>query len=370
MKILWLSWKDHEHPLAGGAEVVLRELNRRLVRDGHEVTVLTARYADASKTAKLDDTIVVRVGRNRYIHSFWALGRYLRRFKDKFDIVIEVVNTAPYFSALCGGSKPVYLFYHQLARDIWFYETPFPLNRLGYHVLEPFATRLLARSGAPAITVSDSTKQDLIRYGFKPESVRIISEGTELTPVKDLSSTKKFTRPTILSLGAIRPMKRTLDQVKAFEQAKRSNPNLQLILAGDNSSPYGRAVTQYCQQSHFAMDIQCLSRVSTRKKLDLMRRAHLITVTSIKEGWGLIVTEAASQGTPAVVYDVDGLRDSVRHEETGLITATKPEALAQGMVRLVDDQKLYQKLQNQAWTWSQTMTFDKAYQDFKGIVAI
>ncbi len=49
MNILWLTWKDYTHPLAGGAEVVLRELSRRLVADGHKVTFLTARHAGSAQ---------------------------------------------------------------------------------------------------------------------------------------------------------------------------------------------------------------------------------------------------------------------------------------------------------------------------------
>ena len=99
-----------------------------------------------------------------------------------------------------------------------------------------------------------------------------------------------------------------------------------------------------------------------------MQRAHVITVTSVKEGWGLIVTEAASQGTPAVVYDADGLRDSVRDGQTGLVTAPTPESMAQGVVHILEDKKIYRRLQKNAWQWSQEITFDKSYSDLKQVM--
>lgn len=368
MKILWLSWKDHAHPQAGGAEVVLRELNQRLCDDGHEVTILTADYAGTEKFSKLDGVNIIRIGRNRYTHSFRALSYYLRKLRGTYDIVIEVVNTAPYFSPLFGGQQSMYLFYHQLARDVWFHETTFPLSRFGFHVLEPMASRILARRNTKVITVSESTKQDLARFGFEPNNINIISEGTEIEPMPSLSATQKFTRPTLLSLGAIRPMKRTLDQVKAFELAKRVRPALRLVIAGDDSGSYGQKVMNYCKGSRFASDITCLGRVSIKEKLDLMRRSHLLMATSIKEGWGLTVTEAASQGTPAVVYDVDGLRDSVKHTETGLVTPPTPNALAQASVDLLDNESTYQAVRRQAWDHSKAITFDQSYKDFKEVV--
>ena len=38
----------------------------------------------------------------------------------------------------------------------------------------------------------------------------------------------------------------------------------------------------------------------------------------MREGWGLVVTQANAMGTPAIGYDVPGLRDSTRYDETGI----------------------------------------------------
>ena len=368
MNVLWLTWKDYTHPEAGGAEVVLRELSRRLVADGNNVTFLTARHTGSKAHELLDGIEVIRVGRNRYLHSLQALGYYVRRLRGKFDVVVEVVNTAPYFGVYFGGGAKTFLFYHQLAREIWFHETKPPLAHAGYHVLEPLATRLLARSSTPLITISNSTMQDLGRYGFRETQAHIITQGIELETLASLQGVRKFAHPTVLSLGAMRAMKRTLDQVRAFEIARRDQPDLKMILAGDTSGAYGQQVLDYIAHSEFAADITCEGRVSRERKIELMQRAHLICVTSIKEGWGLIVTEAASQGTPAVVYDVDGLRDSVRHEQTGLVVPPEPQSLAGGITRLLADRELYRKVRNAGWQWSKQLTFDQSYQDFKQIL--
>ena len=67
-----------------------------------------------------------------------------------------------------------------------------------------------------------------------------------------------------------------------------------------------------------------------------MARAHCLLVPSVREGWGLVVIEANSVGTPAVGYDVPGVRESIRHEETGLLAeAGKPSALAHQALVLV-----------------------------------
>ncbi len=75
-----------------------------------------------------------------------------------------------------------------------------------------------------------------------------------------------------------------------------------------------------------------------------------------------IVTEAASQGTPAVVYDVDGLRDSVRGGQTGtVVSENSPATLVQSIVRVLDDEKVYSRQRVAAWQWSKSINFDESY---------
>ena len=58
-----------------------------------------------------------------------------------------------------------------------------------------------------------------------------------------------------------------------------------------------------------------------------MSRSHVIVVASIREGWGLIVTESNAVGTPALVYDSPGLVDAVKINITGLVVPPKIENL-------------------------------------------
>lgn len=370
MKFLWLTWKDYTHPEAGGAEVILRELAKRLVNEGHEVTFLTVQHPGSEARESLDGIEVIRVGTNRYFHSFQALFYYLRRLRNKYDVIIEVINVAPYFCAWFKGRAQLHAFYHQLSRRNWFYEAPPPISYFGHYIMEPLATWLMAKARVPLITVSESTKRDLARYGWRHDNTHIISEGIELVPVASLDKVTKFDRPTVLSLGAFRSMKRTVDQIRAFEIAKQQLPDLQMKIAGSSAGQHGPTVLKAIANSPYKNDIEYLGKVSLEDKLKLMRQSHVITVTSVKEGWGLIVTEAASQGTPAVVYDVDGLRDSVKHAQTGLVTPENPVALAGAIVGLLSDQTYYARLQKKAWEWSRTITFDQCYQDFKRAVGL
>jgi glycosyltransferase involved in cell wall biosynthesis len=81
------------------------------------------------------------------------------------------------------------------------------------------------------------------------------------------------------------------------------------------------------------------------------------------------VTEANALGTPAIAYDVPGLRDSIRHDQTGLLTQPSPDALADAMIRLWVDRGLYKRLAARAIAWSSTFSFDNMTNAFESEVA-
>jgi glycosyltransferase involved in cell wall biosynthesis len=237
-----------------------------------------------------------------------------------------------------------------------------PFSFIGY-ILEPIFLWLLR--DRYVITESESTKQDMLRYGFTADRISVIPVCITSQPMKNLDEVVKFPQPTLLSLGTIRAMKRTLDQISAFEIAKKHIPNLRLKIAGSVSDSYGKKVLRRIATCAHSQDIEYLGRVNDSTKTELMQKSHLILVTSVKEGWGLIVTEANGQGTPAVVYDVDGLRDSVKNRETGLISKKNtPKELAEKIVEAMHSADDYARLRRNAWLYSQSLTLEECYQEF------
>jgi len=367
MNIVWFNWKDLDHPQAGGAEVVNEELAARLAAHGHTVTFLTSGFPKAAATTTRRGFTIIRTG-SRFTNYFTAALYYIRHKSTlKPDLVIDECNTLPYFAGYYSGTKTV-LFFHMLCRDIWYYEFPKPWSSLGFK-LEPHYLKLL-KPKKTVITVSHSTKRDLLRLGFPQANIHLISEGIQIQPVPSKSNITKYAEPTLLSFGAMRPMKRTLDQIEAFDIAKRANPKLKLIVAGDSSGEYGKQVLARISASPFKDSITVLGRVSQEKKIEVMQKSHLLMVTSVKEGWGLVVTEAASQFTPSIVYDVDGLRDAVKHGETGLIVPQNPQSLADAALELLRDDNLYITLQTTGWEWSKYLTFDQSYIDFTRAIGL
>lgn len=360
MKILWFTWKDITHPEAGGAEFLGDTIASELVKDGHEVIILTMKYPGSSQEELHKGYKIIRVG-NRYTVYWEAFRYYQKNLRGWADKIIEEINTIPFMTQWYTKEKRTLLIY-QLCREIWFYQLIFPLSLIGY-LVEPIYLWFLRNN--KVLTESNSTKVDLMKYGFSASNISIFPIFTDMIPIKSLKDKKNYDRFTVLSLGAIRSMKRTLDQVKAYELAKAEIPELQMKIAGKSIGKYGQKVLEYIESSRYNKDIEYLGRVTREQKIELMHKSHIILVTSVKEGWGLIVTEAASQGTPAIVYDVDGLRDSVRNKE--FIVNPNQKSLSDQIMKYFNNQLNHTEYQEKLLNESSNYSNKRSYEAFKKV---
>lgn len=358
MKILWFTWKDTTHPLSGGAEALNEQVATELAQQGHTIQFVVGGYKECAPFESRDGFTVTRLG-NRYsvyLHAFWY---YQKNLQGWADVVIEEINTIPFMTQWYVKEKRVLLFY-QLCREIWFYQIHPLLGAIGY-IFEPIYLWLMRNN--MVLTESESTATDLLHYGFKRKNIKVFPVIIDQSE-KERELPRKEEKFTLLSLGSVRPMKRTLNQVQAFEIAKRDVPNLVMHLAGNTTGAYGKQVLAHIDKSPYKSDIHVHGKVNKDTKKHLMRISHLLLVTSVKEGWGLVVTEAGLQGTPAIVYDVDGLRDSVEDGRTGLIVKPTPEEMAKAIVKIHRHPDLYHSLQKHTITKSETYTVDSCINTF------
>jgi glycosyltransferase involved in cell wall biosynthesis len=243
---------------------------------------------------------------------------------------------------------------HQLAREFWFYETPFPINVLGYLFLEKYWLRKYR--DLPTITVSKSTAEDLSNLRFR--KVTIVPEGLSFEPLQQFP--EKEAKPTVLFVGRLKKAKRPDEALRAFKIIKGEIPDAKLWMVGDGYM-FDKLGSMVHEMFPSDSDIKLFGKQGNAQKLELMSRAHVLLVPGIREGWGLVVTEASAMGTPAVAYDVPGLRDSVVHGSTGtLVHAGDHVAMGIEAVELLKNhlkRKAYSKngLQNARYfNWDKT----------------
>jgi glycosyltransferase involved in cell wall biosynthesis len=320
-----------------------------LVEAGDEVEWFTAAFQGAPSEETIDGIRIVRRGRQWTVHAR-AFQHYAGRLRGRFDLVIDQVNTVPFFAPLWAG-VPVFMMIWQLAREVWWYESRFPLSAIGY-ALEPLYLRTYRRT--PVLTFSASTASDLRRLGFRGD-IAVIPVGIEPVEVADGHQSNE---PTFVYVGRLAPSKRIHDIVEALALFRRSAGAGRLLLIGDGSPNYVRRLKSLAVRHRVLDSVEFCGWLRGAAKHQRMAEAHALLMASVREGWGLVVTECNSCGTPAVVYDVPGLRDSVRHLESGLVVSPHPRCLADGMHQMVNDPNLYRRLRDEARRWSRTLTYE------------
>jgi glycosyltransferase involved in cell wall biosynthesis len=345
------------NPEMGGAEVFTREIIKRLSIAGHEITLFTSEFKGSKKEEIIDNIRIVRDGGKFSVYQK-AKNFYKKHHKENYDIVIDEVNTRPFLTPKFANNKEkIFAIIYQLAREYWFYETPFPINYIGYYFLENMWLKNYIN--IPTITISKSTKKDLTNLGFK--KIYIISVGINLKPPETIPEKEK--EPTIIYLGRLKRAKRPDHVIKAFKIIKRKIPKAKLWIIGNG---YLRKDLE----RNASEDVKFFGYISEENKIALLSKAWIIVNPSIREGFGLNIIEANALGTPAIAYDVPGLRDSIIDGKTGLIVKENGnvEKLAEAIIRVLEDEPLRKTLSINALEYSKNFNWDRTAQEFEEIL--
>jgi len=353
LRILWYNWMDIKNPEAGGAEVFTHEVAKRLVNKGNPVTLFVRKFKDAKPRGNIDGIEIIRAGGKYSVYS-QAKKYYKREFRGNVDLVIDEINTKP-FMTIKFAEEPVLAVIHQLAREYWFYETPFPMSYIGYYFLEDRWLRSYA--DIPVVTVSASTKRDLKDIGLK--RIFIVHNGLNVKPVNEVPEKSK--RPSIIFVGRMKRAKRPGDVVEAFRIVRDNFGGAELWMVGDG---YIRRRLE----SGAGSGVKFFGYVDCETRDELVKRAWVIAVPGVREGWGQVVTDANALGTPAVGYDVPGLRDSIRDGFNGLLVESGPEALADGLMRILSDDGLRENLSRIAIELAKRFCWDKTAEEFMKVL--
>lgn len=353
MRVLWLNWKDIKHPEAGGAEVYTHEIAKRLVKKGYEITLFTSYFEGAERKEEIDGIEIVRGG--KIIGIFDTVYSHAKKFykknKDNFDLVIDEINTRPFLTPKYVD-KPIIALIHQLAVEFWDYKTPFPVNFIGKHFLEPYWLKHYVN--VKTITVSESTKEDLERLGFK--DVEIVYNGLDGNILDSVP--EKEEEFTAIFVGRLTPTKKPEDAIMAFKMFNKGK--LWVVGRGE--------LEERLKKQYNSSNIEFKGFVPEKEKIELMKRAHVLLVPGIREGWGRVVIEANALGTPVIGYNVPGLRDSIKHNYNGLLCEPNPRAMSEALKELYEEETMRKRLSENALEWAKRFSWDESAERFEGIL--
>ncbi len=170
-----------------------------------------------------------------------------------------------------------------------------------------------------------------------PPSIDPLSEKNIVIPDEEVETITQglgidTEKPTMLQVSRYDRFKDPVGVIKAYRLTKKFVPTLQLVLAGGEATddPEAKAVLEEVQMAtDNDRDIHVLMLPSDAHRAinALQRSADIILQKSIREGFGLTVTEAMWKGKPVIGGDTGGIRIQVVNHHTGFLV-NSPEGAA------------------------------------------
>jgi glycosyltransferase involved in cell wall biosynthesis len=328
----------------GGAERWYRNLGERLAADGHEVTYLTLRQWDRGAGAQVPGVRVVSAGPRMQLYAEGGRRRilpplvfgagvlwHLLRNGGRYD----VVHTAsfPYFSLLAAAvARPLRRFrlvvdWHELwSRDYW-------VEYLG---------RTGGRAGAAVQSLCLRVPQRAFCFSqLHARRLREAPVNGELTVLEGEyagaleAREPELAQPVVVFAGRHIPEKRVPSLVPALALARERIPDLRGEVYGDG--PERQEVLRL--RAEYGLDgaLDVPGFVAAERVEQALAHALCMLLPSRREGYGMVVVEAAALGTPSVVVSGpdNAATDLVSEGENGYVAASaRPEDLAAAIERV------------------------------------
>ena len=351
-RIHMLAWRDLDDVEAGGSEVHASEVARLWAEAGIEVVIRTSFAQGHPSHAHRDGYQVVRKAGRYLVFPRAVASEVASRYGGR-DALVEIWNGMPFFSPLWARGPRV-VFLHHVHAEMWKMVLPPNLAKMGDTLERKVAPRLYRRSRM--ITLSPSSKEEMIELGFRSELVEVIPPGIDgrFSPGGRLSPT-----PLVVGVGRLVPVKRFDRLIRAIVVARRSAPGLELVLVG--TGPERTDLEALVAELDAGDYVRFAGRVSDDELVEIYRSAWMVASSSVREGWGMTLTEAAACGTPAVATRIPGHVDAISEGQSGLL-ADDDADLARQLARVGTDAALRDRLRAGAlahargFTWANTAT--------------
>ena len=361
LRVVFLNWRDSRNPEGGGAERYVEHVARALSDAGHHVTILCARHQRAGGEEVRDGVRYLHRGGKLTVYPAALLHVALRRL-GRVDVVVDVQNGIPFFSRLVTRI-PVVVLVHHVHREQW----PIVYGRtaasLGWF-LESRVAPMLYRS-CQYVAVSESTRHELETLGVDPKRIAVVHNGT----TRPIAAAPPSTDPEIIVLGRLVPHKRVEHAIDVLARLRPRYRGLRLTVVGDGW--WRNQLQVHARRRGVAEHVNFAGFVDERTKDELLARAWVHLLPSVKEGWGLAVMEAAGQGVPTVAYrSAGGVGDSIVDGVTGLLVSDGVPSLSEGVGALLDNAGLRRSLGDKAQLRAETFTWERTADAFATVLQL
>lgn len=320
-------------PSTGGAGVVAQQNAEALAALGHEITVLTRAWGNASVKKNIKFLAVSGFCK---LWPFY-ISKELRQLNiDEFDLIIlnDIGATFVFSSFFCGEK-----YYEKTIVYLHGGEVQTVLqNPKGYLKWTRFLLRYirLVQSCKRVVAVSHYMKkyfEDHFPEPIDDAQIAVIYAGVDkkiFHPVetsvrRDLGIDQD--RPLLITVARIIKEKGFPKMLRIFEKAWKENPALCWIIAGDG--PYLAELKRNAAISEAGSSIHLVGRVDRDNLPVYYSAADLFWLMSERdsESFGLVYVEAQLCGCPAMGPDKFGVKETISHGQSGFLVTSDAECL-------------------------------------------
>ena len=201
------------------------------------------------------------------------------------------------------------------------------------------------RSATAVITHTEIGREDCVMMGARPESIHVVPHGVDryLRPASEdqkraLRAKLGLTRPYILFLGGITPLKNIGNLLRAFGQLAATH-DVDLVLAGFKRWSFEQEL-QPIEQLGLQERVRYVVYVADDDLAALYSAAECLALPSWYEGFGIPIVEAMACGCPVVTSSGRHAAPEVAGGAALLVDPADPGSIAAGLRRVLDDPAL------------------------------
>jgi glycosyltransferase involved in cell wall biosynthesis len=355
-----VAWRDFDDPEAGGSELHANQILSAWAGAGLDITLTTSSVPDGRVVSRRGGYRVVRRSGRYAVFPRTLLSGALGRLGTG-DGLVEVWNGMPFFSPLWARC-PRITFLHHVHAEMWDMVLPRGLAALGNSIEHQLAPPIYRRSRI--VTLSSSSKAEIVdRLGIPSDRVVVCPPGVDrrFAPGGERSES-----PLVVAVGRLVPVKRFELMIEALVRVKRRHPELVAVIAGEG---YERPMLEALVRARGAESwISLPGYVDDDALVDLYRAAWVVASSSLREGWGMTVTEAGACGTPAVASRISGHRDAVIDDRSGLLF-DDVEGMDDALGAVIADEILQKRLGIGAFEHASRFTWEAAARGALAVLA-
>ena len=310
-RVAILAWRDIDDAEAGGSELHAHEVATRWAAAGIDVVLRTSSVAGRTALVERGGYRVVRRSGRYAVFVTGPMDIATSRL-GPLDGLVEVWNGMPWLSPL-WSRLPRVVFLHHVHGEMWPMTLPSPLAEAGNLLESRLAPPFYRRS--QIVTLAESSRREIVALpGVRADRVSVVPPG-----ISECYSPggKRSDRPLVVAVGRLVPVKNFPRLIEILARVHERIPDLETVIVGEGME---RSSLQ-ARLRELGADgyVSLPGRVSSEELVEVYRRAWVVASTSVREGWGMTVSEAAACGTPAIATRIPGHIDVIDHGITGML---------------------------------------------------